>query len=95
MECRDRGEVYNLIDQEREYQGVARPGTGQGKPDNELSVADWICFIRHHLAKADNQVYYLDPSAAMAEIRKVAALAVAAMEHNDTPQRPQQTNPQN
>lgn len=85
----ERYDVYKLIDGERNYQDatwVARR-TADGTPDEEKDVAEWINYIEFHLQKAKNAVYYLDKKAALAEIRKVAALAVRAMEIHGAPER--------
>ena len=85
----ERKEVYKRIDGERDYQDktwVARR-TKDGTPDEEKGVAEWITYIEHHLREAKNAVYYLDTNEALAEVRKVAALAVRAMEIHGCPER--------
>jgi hypothetical protein len=85
----ERKEVYKRIDGERDYQDktwVARR-TKDGTPDEEKSVAEWIIYIENHLLKAKHAVYYLDTNRALAEVRKVAALAVRAMEIHGCPER--------
>jgi len=85
----ERTEVYKLIDGERDYQDatwVARR-TADGTPDEEKEVAEWINYIEFHLSKAKNAVYYLDKQSALAEVRKVAALAVRTMEIHGAPER--------
>ena len=85
----ERKEVYKRIDGERDYQDktwVARR-TKDGTPDEEKSVAEWIIYIENHLLKAKHAVYYLDTNRALAEVRKVAALAVRAMEIHGAPER--------
>ena len=85
----ERKEVYKRIDGERDYQDqtwVARR-TANGTPDEDKPVAEWINYLEFHLAKAKNEVYYLKTEAALAELRKVAALAVRAMEIHGCPER--------
>ena len=85
----EREEVYRLIDGERDYQDntwVARR-TADGTPDEEKPVAEWINYIEYHLSKAKERVYHLDTQAALAEIRKVTALGVRAIEIHGAPQR--------
>jgi hypothetical protein len=85
----ERDNVYKRIDGERDYQDktwVARR-TLDGTPDEEKPVAEWINYIEYHLSKAKEKVYHLDTQAALAEIRKVAALAVRAMEIHGAPER--------
>jgi hypothetical protein len=84
-----RTEVYGRIDGERDYQDktwVARR-TLEGTPDEEKPVAEWINYIEYHLSKAKERVYHLDTQGALAEVRKVAALAVRTMEIHGCPER--------
>ena len=85
----ERKEVYKCIDGERDYQdkvwGTRR--TLDNTPDEEKSVAEWVNYIEYHLGKAKDKVYHLDTQAALEELRKVAALAVRAMEIHGTPER--------
>lgn len=82
----DRQEVYKLIDGERDYQNErwgSEMETYQ-QHDKEHSVAEWITFVRYHLRKAEEEIYLLQPRAALDQIRKIAGLTVACMENNDT-----------
>jgi hypothetical protein len=76
-----RENVYKLIDGEREYQNSkpARP-----KTDEETSVAEWLTYIEHQLNEAKSNVYVLNEQLALENIRKIAGLTVACMEHNET-----------
>lgn len=88
----EREHVYKRIDGERDYQDktwVARR-TLDGTPDEEKPVAEWINYIEYHIAKAKDKVYHLETQEALAEIRKVAALAVRAMEIHGAPERKKQ-----
>jgi hypothetical protein len=85
----ERQEVYKRLDGERDYQderwGTRR--TLEGTPDEEKPVAEWINYMEFHLAKAKEKVYYLKTEEALAEIRKVSALGVRAMEIHGCPER--------
>ena len=76
-----REDVYKLIDGERDYQDSKFPG-----PEGNAAtpVANWILYIRQHVGRASDQIYWLDKDAALEDIRKIAALAIACMEYNDT-----------
>jgi hypothetical protein len=85
----ERDNVYKRIDGERDYQDktwVARR-TLDGTPDEEKSVAEWINYIEFHVSKAKDRVYHLNTQEALAEVRKIAALAVRAMEIHGAPER--------
>jgi hypothetical protein len=85
----ERREVYKRIDAERDYQDatwVARR-TAVGTPDEEKDVAEWINYMEFHLQKAKNAVYHLKTQEALAEVRKVTALGVRAMEIHGAPER--------
>lgn len=84
-----RMDVYKRIDSEREYQDRRwnmnlRPGD---VPDEEKPVSEWINYIEFHLNKAKEANYHLDKESSLAELRKVAALAVRAMEIHGCPER--------
>lgn len=80
-----RGLVYLLVDEERDYQDS--DPHGEGHDDISLSVADWLVFIEKKLNEAKDHVYSLDSHKAMGSVRKIAALAIAAMEHKPVPSR--------
>lgn len=78
-----REDVYKLIDAEREYQNnQSRP-----KSDAETTAGEWVIYIQHQLHLAHENIYHLREQDAMENIRKIAGLAVAAMEHIETPGR--------
>jgi len=85
----EREKVYERIDKERDYQDIRWVvGKNSNKtPDSEKPVAEWLNYIEFHLAKAKENVYMLENDAALAEIRKVAALAVRCMEIHGCPKR--------
>jgi hypothetical protein len=85
----ERKEIYNRIDTERDYQdanwGMRRQA--DGTPDEEKPVAEWINYMEYHISRAKDRVYHLDTEGAAHELRKVAALAVRAMEIHGCPER--------
>jgi hypothetical protein len=85
MTNRRRGinQVMELIRGERAYQD-AKFGE---EHDEERTVADWLLDIDHLLLEAKERLYYDMQDVAMEQIRKIAAVCVAAMEYIDTPAR--------
>lgn len=85
----ERTEIYKNIDGERDYQDDNWGSRRQmdGTPDEEKPVAEWINYIEYHLSKAKERVYRLDTEGATHELRKIAALAVRAMEIHGCPER--------
>lgn len=85
----ERKEIYNRLDGERDYQDANWGSRRQmdGTPDEEKPVAEWINYIEYHVSKAKERVYHLDTVGATHELRKVAALAVRAMEIHGCPER--------
>jgi hypothetical protein len=73
----DRNEVYRLIDGERDYQ-EAQYGTLE---QQKRSLYDWIGSIRHYNNKALHaDIKGKGDTGTLHALRKVAALAVAALE---------------
>jgi hypothetical protein len=91
----NRQDVYKRLDGERDYQDASwgHRRTLNGTPDEEKPVAEWINYMEFHIAKAKEKVYYLDTLGATAELRKIAALAVRAMEIHGCPEREGILNP--
>jgi hypothetical protein len=90
----ERHDVYKCIDSERKYQDM-RWNTDLREdqiPDEDKPVAEWLNYIEYHLSKAKNENYHLNKESALDELRKVAALAVRAMEIHGCPER--QINPE-
>lgn len=84
----ERAEVYKMIDTERTYQDTTRRQNEKDtREDHEKSVADFLLYIEFTLKKAKRSVYELNNKDAMGYIRKIAGLAVAAMESFETPER--------
>jgi hypothetical protein len=85
----ERTEIYKRLDGERNYQderwGTRR--TLDGTPDEQKPPAEWINYMEYHISKAKERIYHLDTEGAMAEVRKVAALGVRAMEIHGCPER--------
>lgn len=85
----EREKVYKRIDKERKYQDLrwdVRKNIDK-TPDAEKPVAEWLNYIEFHIAKAKEKVYMLENDAALAEIRKVTALAVRCLEIHGCPKR--------
>lgn len=74
----ERAEVYKLIDDEREYQDKK---WGHEFDDRAWSVGDWLIFIERYVKEGKDNLGYVNANNA---IRKIAALAVACMEHKET-----------
>jgi len=87
--CMERNDVYQKIDTERDYQDLRwSPRRDKNNtPDEQKPPAEWLNYIEYHLSKAKEQVYLLEDENALAEIRKVAALAVRCLEIHGCPER--------
>lgn len=81
----NRVEIYKEIDNERDYQDSK--WKNQDVSDLEKSISEWIIYIEKHLEKAKSDIYQLDKTDALSEIRKVAALSVACLEIHGCPHR--------
>lgn len=88
-----RMEVFKLIEDEREYQDW-KWDTETPLDDIHKHPADWILIAEAHLNKAKNAHYNLNMDDVMAELRKVAATCVAAMEYCGAPERKSPRAPQ-
>ncbi len=77
-----RMQVYDAIDSERAYQ---HSKWSEEFDDSRWSLSDWIIFMERHIAEAKSSTGY--PLNVLNSIRKIAALAVACMEHNGVPVR--------
>ena len=87
-----REEVYELIDGERTYQESRwNPDTTKSEghhhtPEEWITyMEDYLAEAKHILSRESQEIAYMK---AMACIRKVTALGVAAMEEINTPPRP-------
>ena len=85
----ERTDVYKRIDQERDYQDWRwEEGRREDQiPDIEKSPAEWLNYIEFYLDQAKISNTMLDKPQVMGDIRKIAALAVRAMEIHGTPER--------
>ena len=73
-----RQEVYNTIDGERDYQEKRWE-----RPAHNHSNTEYLVYIRHYVNEALSAVSTQDGDrATLPALRKIAALAVAAMEAN-------------
>lgn len=83
----NRQEVYKLIDGERAYQDSL--GTDRVEPsERPHDVGGYLTLIRSYSHKAD--MAWTDQAgaeAALAVVRKIAAIAVACMERHGAPER--------
>lgn len=77
-----REDVYKLIDSEREYQKKSLINIEE--QDKKQSVSNWLLYIEHQVDKAKQSIYYARQEVVLHRIRKIAALAVACMENNET-----------
>lgn len=78
----ERKDVYKLIDGERDYQDSLQHHSAAH--DESHSLSDWLLFIEHYMDKAKANLFYFQDGEAKAQIRKIAALCVVCMEHNET-----------
>jgi hypothetical protein len=83
-----RKDVYKLIDEEREYQD------DKWGPDKQNSIEAWLVYIedylnatKHEITKSTDIVTY---GKAKCNIRKIAAMAVCAMEQLNVMSREQE-----
>jgi hypothetical protein len=85
----ERIHVYQILNGERDYQDDkwAEKNELNGIPDAGKSVSEWLGFIEYHINKAKTCVYNIDQQGALAEMRKITALGVKAMEALDCPER--------
>ena len=84
----ERNEVYRILDGEREYQDTSRVvNENETREDQEKSVADFILYMDYTLNKAKTAIYTLNETEALALVRKVTALGVAAGEAFGFPER--------
>jgi len=85
----ERSEVFKHINEERDYQDWRWKTNKRADaiPDEEKFPAEWLNYIKFHLEQAEVSNYLLDKDETMSEIRKIAALAVRAMEIHGCPER--------
>lgn len=85
----ERREIYKCLDGERDYQDLkwSERNDLNGIPDTKKQVSEWLNYIEFHLEKAKYKNYILDKNETLAELRKVAALAVRCFEIHGCPAR--------
>ena len=79
-----REEVYEIVDSELDYHEVRWCGIIE---DENKSIAEWLIYIESHLNKAKQEVYNLEPSRALQEVRKLTSLGFRTMMNHDTDKR--------
>jgi len=77
--------ILEAIESEREYQDEKWGPVGRPENDEDHTLGEWILYIEKHLESAKDHIYYFHTVAALAEVRKVAALCVACMEFLGAP----------
>ena len=85
----ERVEVYDRINEERDYQDWRWDNDLREDrvKDKDKPPSEWLNYIKYHLEQGEISNYMLDKDQTMAEIRKIAALAVRAMEIHGCPKR--------
>ncbi len=87
----EREDVYKLIDGEREYQNKRWIDDKMPSGTHVHTPEEWIVYMEDYLAEAKHILSRQEAPgcypAAMAIIRKVTAMGVAAMEQIETPAR--------
>lgn len=77
-----RKDVYNLIDSEREYQLRQWPrSTALPTPGEILLIEDYIRQFKIHYQQDDDAPNCSAPKACLHDLRKIATLAVRALEN--------------
>ena len=83
-----REDVYKLIDGERDYQDEKWNTDTTMSGGHHYTPEEWITYMEDYLAEAKHflsrEKHETAYPKAMANIRKVTALGVAAMEHIET-----------
>ena len=85
-----RNEVYAAIDSERNYQDARRGNSARTDLDDNRDLGSMILLIEEYLGKTRTAFSGPHPAgkaAAVEQLRKVAALAVLAMEYHGAPLR--------
>ena len=89
-----RKEVYELIDGERDYQDLKWGADPQSRHSNH-SPEEWFMYIEDYINEAKHvlsrEAYGVCEEKAMNIMRKVAAMAVCAMEQNGSKSREEET----
>ena len=87
----NRKDVYRLIDGERDYQNLRWVNDKMPSGTHIHTPEEWIVYMEDYLQEAKHILSRNEApecyNAAMAIMRKVTAMGVAAMEQIDTPAR--------
>ena len=82
-----RKQVYDLIDGERDYQDKK----WQGEEYRDHSIEEWLIYMEDYINEAKHyfarEPYEIRTPKGQAIMRKIAAMAVCAMESNGAPPR--------
>lgn len=80
-----RQDVYNLIDSERDYQLQQWPNsTTLPTPGEILLIEDYLRQFKKHYQEDDDAPNCSVPKACLHDLRKIATLAVRALENVDS-----------
>ena len=82
--------VLDIIDSEVDFGKFlweSLPKEERPLGDANKPVEFWILHIERYIRQAQDGCYGTDKTPALEAIRKIAALAVRCMEHNETPKR--------
>lgn len=84
-----RSEVYDFIDSEIDYAAKwdKLPRSERPLRDAEKPVEFWLVMMDNYLSAAKQACYDTDKTEALDAIRKIAALCVRCMMHNEPPPR--------
>jgi hypothetical protein len=85
-----RQEVYASIDSERAYQN-SRWNSNTTTSEGLHSLEEWVVYMRSYLREAEDQLSrnakQIGDPLALATIRKIVSMGVAAMEQHGAPRR--------
>lgn len=90
MSKTSRSEVYAAIDGERAYQDARRGNSARANVDDNRDLGSMLTLIDVYVGKAKDGFSGPSPAGretALHQLRKVAALAVLAMEYHGAPTR--------
>ena len=73
-----RQDALNAVKVERQYQELVQARNNEDPRAH--SLGDWLIFIERQIVRAKDELYSLDSERVRHRMRKIAALAVAAME---------------
>lgn len=86
-----RAEVYAALDSERAYQATRWNAQTTDTAGHHDTIEEWLVYMQSYLTEAMNQIArssdQVGKPLALASIRKITALGVAAMEDLGAPRR--------